>query len=85
MPRYTATTTITTDRGESLTASKAGNYEDVFNIRQEVDNSNAFIDMINVGTSIAAQTLRDAKKINIKNNPNLSNATLGVIDSFFKD
>jgi len=26
-----------------------------------------------------------AKKINTKNNPNLSNATLDVIDSFFKD
>ena len=29
--------------------------------------------------------LRNAKKINIKNNPNLSNATLAAIDSFFKD
>ena len=31
------------------------------------------------------KTLRTAKKINTKNNPNLSNATLNVIDSFFKD
>ena len=31
------------------------------------------------------KTLRAAKKINTKNNPNLSNATLDVIDSFFKD
>ncbi len=29
--------------------------------------------------------MRNAKKINTKNNPNLSNATLDVIDSFFKD
>jgi len=31
------------------------------------------------------KTLRAAKKINTANNPNLSKATLGVIDSFFKD
>jgi hypothetical protein len=31
------------------------------------------------------KTLRAAKKINTENNPNLSKATLGVIDSFFKD
>jgi len=31
------------------------------------------------------KTIRNAKKINTKNNPNLSNATLDVIDSFFKD
>ena len=31
------------------------------------------------------KTMRNAKKINTKNNPNLSNATLDVIDSFFKD
>ena len=31
------------------------------------------------------KTIRNSKKINTKNNPNLSNATLDVIDSFFKD
>ena len=31
------------------------------------------------------KTLRIAKKINEKNNPNLSKTTLEVIDSFFKD
>jgi hypothetical protein len=31
------------------------------------------------------KTIRNAKKINTENNPNLSNATLDVIDSFFKD
>ena len=47
MPNYTATTTITTDRGESLTASKSGAYEEVFNLRQEVDNSNTFVTLLN--------------------------------------
>jgi hypothetical protein len=31
------------------------------------------------------KTLRAAKKINTENNPNLSKATIDVIDSFFKD
>ena len=31
------------------------------------------------------KTLRAAKKINPANNPNLTTATLDVIDSFFKD
>ena len=31
------------------------------------------------------KTLRAAKKINVENNPNLTTATLSVIDSFFKD
>ena len=31
------------------------------------------------------KTLRTAKKINTDNNPNLSKATIDVIDSFFKD
>ena len=31
------------------------------------------------------KTLRAAKKINAENNPNLSKATIDVIDSFFKD
>ena len=31
------------------------------------------------------KTLRTAKKIKTENNPNLSKATIDVIDSFFKD
>ena len=31
------------------------------------------------------KTLRTAKKVNTDNNPNLSKATIDVIDSFFKD
>ena len=31
------------------------------------------------------KTLRAAKKVNTENNPNLSKATIDVIDSFFKD
>ena len=72
MPRYTATTTIVTDRGESLTASKAGNYEDIFNIRQEVDDSTSFIPLIVAGKDIASNSLRDANAIIIKNDGDVS-------------
>ena len=72
MPRYTATTTIVTDRGESLTASKAGNYEDIFNIRQEVNDSTSFIPLIVAGKDIASNSLRDANAIIIKNDGDVS-------------
>ena len=39
MPNYTATTTITIGRGEKISASTSGNYDEVFNIRQVVDNT----------------------------------------------
>ncbi len=69
MPNYTATTTITTDRGESLTASKSGAYEEVFNLRQEVDNSNTFVALLNASATKASLTLNDCKSL-IINNPN---------------
>ena len=46
MPNFTITTSITTGRGDSLTATKSGQYEDVFNVRQECDNSTTFINII---------------------------------------
>jgi len=67
MPNYTATTTITTDRGESLTASRSGSYSEVFNIRQEVDNATAFINILSSSSAKAQATLDDCKSIIIKN------------------
>jgi len=70
MPNFTTTTTITTDRGETLSASKSGSYVDVFNIRQEVSNSNAFIALI-LGGSKSQGTLEDCKSLIIKNTGNV--------------
>ena len=70
MPNFTTTTTITTDRGESLTASKSGSYVDVFNIRQEVSNANAFIALV-LGGSKSQGTLEDCKSLIIKNTGNV--------------
>ena len=67
MPNYTTTTTITTGRGESLTASKSGQYIEVFNIRQEVDNSTAFIPLLSASGTKGSATLEDCKSIIIKN------------------
>ena len=46
MPNYTAKTSITTGRGDTLSATKSGNYTDTFNTRQAVDSSTSFIPLI---------------------------------------
>ena len=66
MPNFTTTTSITTGRGDTLTATKSGQYEDVFNVRQECDNTNAFINII-LGGSKSQGTLEDCKTLIIKN------------------
>ena len=66
MPNFTATTSITTGRGDTLTATKTGTYEDVFNIRQECDNAAVFINLV-LGGSKSQGTLEDCKSLIIKN------------------
>ena len=56
MPNYNANLNIQLPN-EQITAAKNGSYEDIFNVRQEVDNTAAF--------------LRDAKFILIKNTGNV--------------
>ena len=66
MPNFTATTSITTGRGDTLTATKSGQYEDIFNVRQECDNSNGFITLV-LGGSKGQSVLEDCKTLIIKN------------------
>ena len=66
MPNFTTTTSITTGRGDTLTATKSGQYEDVFNVRQECDNSNGFITLV-LGGSKGQSVLEDCKTLIIKN------------------
>ena len=68
MPNYTTTTTITTDRGDTLTASKTGNYNEVINVRTEVTNVDAFLQIV-TGAVLAtsANTLREVKSLIIRN------------------
>ena len=55
MPNYTATTTITTGTGD-LVASKSGAYNEVFSVRQEVDNSNTFVTLISASATKGTAT-----------------------------
>ena len=64
MPNFTTTTTITTSRGDTLTASKSGQYEDVFNIRQEVTNTSLIL--LNAGDK-SQGTLEDCRSIIVRN------------------
>tara|TARA_Y100000593_G_scaffold42888_1_gene82097 strand:+ start:190 stop:1710 length:1521 start_codon:yes stop_codon:yes gene_type:complete len=66
MPNFTATTTITIGRGETITATKSSNYEDVFSIRQECTNDNAFINLI-LGGAKSQGTLEECKFLLVKN------------------
>ena len=66
MPNFTTTTTIVTGRGDTLRATKSGDYNDIFNIRQECNNETTFINLIAGGTKAAA-TLEDCKTLIIKN------------------
>ena len=66
MPSFTTTTSITTGRGDTLTATKSGQYEDVFNVRQECDNVNGFITLV-LGGSKGQSVLEDCKTLIIKN------------------
>ena len=66
MPNFTATTTITTGRGETITATKSSSYEDVFSIRQECTNNNGFINLV-LGGSKSQGTLEECKFLLVKN------------------
>ncbi len=66
MATYSTETTITTSRGDTLSATKTGVYEDVFNIRQEVDNTTNFIPLLNAGSK-AQGTLEDCQSLIIRN------------------
>lgn len=67
MPRFNANLNITTNRGDTISASKQGSYDDIFNIRQRVDNSSTFINLLSASGSKESATLSDAKSLIIKN------------------
>ena len=71
MPKYNANLSITTGRGDSLTASKTGFYNEVFNIRQIVDNTEAGISILSATSTKGAATLPDLKSFIIKNMGNV--------------
>lgn len=68
MPNYNTNLNITTGRGDSVSASKTGNYTEVFKVNQEVDNSNGSVLMVTGSAGKGSATLSDAKSLIIKNN-----------------
>ena len=67
MARLTENLSIKTGLGDSYDFSLSENYNEVFNLRQEVDNSDGFIKLIGSSSSISAQNLQNVRAMVIKN------------------
>ena len=59
--------TITTGKGQVFNFNFTEQYNEVFNLRQEVDNSDAFITLLSPSTTIGQSSIRNAKSIVVKN------------------
>ena len=67
MPNFTTNLNIITGRGDRLASTKTGNYNDILNLRQEVDNSDTSILMTTGSATKGAASIPDAKSLIIKN------------------
>ena len=67
MAKLTENLTITTGKGETFNFNFTEQYNEVFNLRQEVDNSDAFITLLSPSTTIGQSSIRNAKSIVVKN------------------
>ena len=67
MALLTENLSIQSGLGDSYDFSVTENYNQVFNIRQEVDNSDAFIKLLGSSSSISAQNLQNVRAMVIKN------------------
>tara|TARA_R100000808_G_C2136109_1_gene144447 strand:+ start:215 stop:1741 length:1527 start_codon:yes stop_codon:yes gene_type:complete len=67
MPNFSANLNITTGRGDTLSASKSGSYNEILNIRQEVDNTNTFIAIVSCSDSKGTAVLSNSESLIIKN------------------
>ena len=67
MAKLTERLQITTGKGETFNFNFTEQYNEVFNLRQEVDNSNSFITLLSPSTTIGQSSIRNAKSIVVKN------------------
>jgi hypothetical protein len=67
MAKLIESLSLKTGLGKTYDFNLSENYNEVFNLRQEVDNSDAFIKLVGSSTSISAQNLQDVKAMVIKN------------------
>ena len=68
--KFTTDLTIQADATYSCSISK--NYTDIFSIRQELDNADAFVTMVSGGSSKATNTLASAQAVLLKNISNVA-------------
>jgi hypothetical protein len=66
MAKFTTNLTVTTPN-ETVSASRAGDYEVAVNIKTEVNNSDTPITLVSAGRDVGQNTLRGCKAILIKN------------------
>ena len=67
MAQLVESLTLKTGLVDSYNFNLAEDYNEVFNLRQEVDNSDAFITLLKGGDSIAQTAIRECKSVIIKN------------------
>ena len=71
MAQYTKEIKLSTGKGLDYTKTITGNYNVVFDKVIKVDNSNAGIDLVNYGTSVANDTMTAPKAILVENTGNV--------------
>ena len=67
MAKLSESLTIKTGKGETFNFNFTEQYSEVFNLRQEVDNSDAFITLLSPSTTIGQSSIRNAKSIVVRN------------------
>ena len=82
MARLTESLSLKTGLGDSYDFSLSEDYNEVFNLRQEVDNSDAFIKLVGSSTSISAQNLQNVRAMVIKNHGKVSSEVQIKITEF---
>ena len=67
MPNFTTNLSITTGRGDTLSASKSGDYNEEFNIRQSVDNSDQPTLLLSGAKTVGVASINNSQGLVIKN------------------
>ena len=67
MANFTNKLSIVTSLGHNYTFGYTSEYNDVFEVRQQVDNSDAFINLLTIAKGKGAQTLQDPRGLVIAN------------------
>ena len=67
MAKLSESLTIRTGKGETFNFNFTEQYNEVVNLRQELDNTNAFITLLTPSTTIGQSSIRNAKSIVVRN------------------